>query len=305
MIARLMFAAAALAVTVPAVYQPAPARAAVPAAPAAARLIQMAHISVEVVGEGPAVILVPGLSSPRAVWDGVTPELAKGHRVYRVQVNGFGGDDPRANLQPGLLAGIVADLHTLIADEKIAGAALVGHSMGGFSGLLLARAHPGDLGRLMIVDSLPYIGALFVPGATVAMVEPQARGMRDQMAAMHGQPLPDAMVQQIVMTNALKPESQAKVAGWLRPVDMRVAALAMYEVMTTDLRGEMEGITVPITLLYPSSAYLPKARADGLYRGEYAKAPHVSFVNIADSGHFIMLDQPEALSAALTGFLAK
>ncbi|MEZ0244988.1 MAG: alpha/beta fold hydrolase, partial [Sphingomonas sp.] len=212
MIPRILFAAAALAVTVPAVFHPAPAC----AAPAAARLIQMDHISVEVVGEGSPVILIPGLSTPRAVWDGVTPELARGHRVYRVQVNGFGGDDPRANLQPGLLAGIVADLHTLIAQEKIAGAAAVGHSMGGFLGLMIAKRHPGDIGKLMIVDSLPYIGAMFVPGATVAMVEPQARMMRDQMAAAYGSPLPDATVQAIAAQNALKPESQAKVGGWTR-----------------------------------------------------------------------------------------
>ena len=49
--------------------------------------------------------------------------------------------------------------------------------------------------------------------------------------------------------------------------------------------------------------FLPKERADTLYRGEYAKAPNVTFVNVADSGHFIMLDQPEAFSAALTAFL--
>ncbi|MCW3846042.1 alpha/beta hydrolase [Sphingomonas sp. LB-2] len=301
MIVRLLFAAAALAVTVPAVLLPVPAHSA--PAPAAARLIQMDHISVEVVGEGPAVILVPGLSSPRAVWDGVMPEFARGHRVYRVQVNGFGGDDPRANLAPGVLDGIVADLHRLIADEKIAGAAMVGHSMGGFLGLMIARAHPGDIGRLMIVDSLPYIGALFVPNATVAMVEPQAKVMRDQIAATHGTPLPDQAVQAMASANALKPESQAKIAGWTRNVDMRVVAEAMYEVMTTDLRGDMAGIGVPVTLLYPSSAMLPKERADALYRGEYAKAPHVAFVNVADSGHFIMLDQPEAFAAALTAFL--
>jgi pimeloyl-ACP methyl ester carboxylesterase len=286
-------------VTVPAVFHPATAC----AAPAAARLIQMDHISVEVVGEGAPVILIPGLSTPRAVWDGVTPELAKAHRVYRVQVNGFGGDDPRANLQPGLIAGIVADLHKLIGDEKIAGAAVIGHSMGGFSGLILARDHPADVGKLMIVDSLPFIGAMFAPGATVAMVEPQARSMRDQMAASYGQPLPDAVVQQIVATNAIKPDSQARIAAWLRPADMRVSAVAMYEVMTTDVRGDLARITVPITMLYPSSAYLPKDRADALYRGEYAAAPHVTFVNVPDSGHFIMLDQPEAFASALTGFL--
>ena len=299
MIARLILAAAALAVTVPAVYRPAPASA---AAPAAVRLIQMDHISVEVTGEGSPVILVPGLSSPRAVWDGVMPQL-KGHRVYRVQVNGFAGDDPRANLKPGILDGIVADLHKLIADEKIAGAAYVGHSMGGLSGLLLAKTHPGDAGRVMIVDSLPFIGSLFVPGATVAMIEPQARMMRDQMAAAHGQPLPEAAVQAIVRQNAIKPESQAQVAIWLKPVDMRVSGQAMYEVMTTDMRPQLAGIATPITLLYPSSAFLPGERADALYRGEYAGAPNVTFVNVPDSGHFIMLDQPGAFAAELTKFL--
>lgn len=300
MIVRILMAATALTLALPATLPPMPVRA---SAPAAARLIQMDHVSVEVTGEGPAVILIPGLSSPRAVWDGVAPELAKTRRVYRVQVNGFGGDDPRANLQPGVLAGIVADLHMLIADEKIAGAALVGHSMGGLLGLMIARAHPGDIGKLMIVDSLPYIGALFVPGATVAMVEPQARAMRDQMMAAHGNPLPDSALQGIAATNAIKPESQAKIIGWTRAADLRVSGRALYEVMTTDLRGELAGIGVPITLLYPSSAFLPRERADTLYRGEYAAAPKVSFVNVADSGHFIMLDQPGAFGAALTAFL--
>ena len=59
--------------------------------------------------------------------------------------------------------GVVADLHALIAKEKIAGAAVVGHSMGGLAALMLAEAHPGDAGKLMIVDSLPFIGTLFAP----------------------------------------------------------------------------------------------------------------------------------------------
>ena len=54
----------------------------------------MDHISIETIGKGSPVILIPGLSRPRAVWDGVAPELAKTHRVILVQVNGFGGDDP-------------------------------------------------------------------------------------------------------------------------------------------------------------------------------------------------------------------
>ncbi|MEN2749153.1 hypothetical protein [Sphingomonas sp. T9W2] len=69
--------------------------------------VQITHISIRTIGRGAPVILIPGLSSPRAVWDDIAPELAKGHSVLLVQVNGFGGDDPRANLAPGLLDGIV------------------------------------------------------------------------------------------------------------------------------------------------------------------------------------------------------
>lgn len=299
MIRRILLAATA-AVALPIAFLPAPA----PASVSQARTIQMAHISVEVIGEGAPVILVPGLSSPRAVWDGVAPGLAKTHRVYLVQVNGFGGDDPRANLEAKVLDGLVADLATLIAAEKLEGAAMVGHSMGGLAGLMLARARPGLIGRLMVVDALPYIGEIFVPGATVAMLEPQAAAMRDQMKAGHGRPLPDAVADQIAATNALRPEARARVAAWAKAADLRVVARAFYEDMTTDLRGEMAAVTVPVTLLYPWAERLPKERADALYRAAYAPAPRVTYVPVADSGHFIMLDQPEAFRAALAAFLA-
>ncbi|QIG81810.1 alpha/beta hydrolase [Sphingosinithalassobacter tenebrarum] len=263
----------------------------------------MDHISIVKMGQGPAVFLIPGLSSPRAVWDSVAPELAKTHSVYLVQVNGFAGGDPRGNLEPGVLDGLVSDLHGFMADRGISGAAVVGHSMGGLAGLMLAKAHPGDVGKLMVVDALPFIGTLFAPDATVEMVEPQAAAMRDQMASLHGKPYPDAMAQQIAASNALKPESRARVAEWVKAADARVSAQAMYDDMTTDMRPAMAGITTPITLLYPFSAMLPQERADAVYQGAYADAPQVDFVPVGDSGHFIMLDQPEIFAETLTAFL--
>lgn len=300
MIARILFALAATA-SIPAILGPPPAHAAV----APAGLIQMDHISVEVIGKGSPVVLIPGLSSPRAVWDGVAPELARSHAVYLVQVNGFGGDDPRANLQPGILDGMVADLHKLIADRKLKGAAVVGHSMGGLAGLMLAKAHAGDISKLMIVDSLPFIGEIFMPGATVAMFDPQAKMFRDRMTELHGKPVPDALLQGIAANNALKPESQTRVIGWTRSADMRVSGQAMYEDMTTDLRSDMSAIATPIMVVYPwSEARMPKARADAFYRAQYARAPHVTYTAVGDSGHFVMLDQPGPFAAALNAFLA-
>jgi pimeloyl-ACP methyl ester carboxylesterase len=299
MIRRLLFALAATA-SIPAILGLQP----VHAAQTSARRIQMEHISVEIVGEGAPVILIPGLSSPREVWAGIKPDLAAKHRVYLVQVNGFGGDDPRANLKPGVIEGVVEDIHRLIAAEKLGQAAVVGHSMGGLAGLMFARAHPEDVSRLMVVDAFPYVGVIFAPGATVAAIEPTAAAMRDQMAGEFGKPRNSANAARIAATQAITPSAQAQVAKWILAADPRVSAQAFYEDATIDLRPEMAAIRTPITLVYPWSARLPKARAEPFYRGEYAKAPNVRFVDVGESGHFVMLDQPAEFAKALTGFLA-
>ena len=272
-----------------------------PAAAASTAEVRMDHISVTETGKGSPVILIPGLSSPRAVWDGVAPELAKTHRVILVQVNGFAGDDAGANLKPGVLDGIVGDLHGYIAKHKLQGAAVVGHSMGGLVGLMLAKAQPGDVGKLMIVDSLPWYGMLFGPSATVDAVKPQAAAMRDRFAASYGKP--DAAANQAMAARfALRPDAQAKVADWMGKTDVRVSAEAMYEDMITDLRGDMGKIATPITMLYPTSAALPKAVAEPLYTAAYKDAPHATLVEVPDSAHFIMLDQPAVFLKAVTAF---
>ena len=262
----------------------------------------MDHISIEATGAGPAIFLIPGLSSPRAVWDGVVPELAKTHKVYLVQVNGFAGDAPGANLQPGILNGIVAELDGYIVRNRIKGAAVVGHSLGGLVGLMFAKAHPDRLSRLMVVDALPFYGMLFGPTATVAMVEPQGKAMRDQMAATWGKPTDPAPAEAVANQLSLKPESRAKVKAWVMAADPRVSGEAMYEDLTTDLRPDLAAIRTPITLVYPWSAAVPKPMADALYKGAYAAAPSMTYVDVGNAAHFVMLDQPAAFAGALKAF---
>ena len=124
-----------------------------PAAPAEQRL---PYISIQVIGKGPTVVLIPGLSTPRSVWDGIAPGLARDHRVVLVQVNGFAGDSPGDNLKPGVLNGIVTDLHSYLAAHHLGRAAVIGHSMGGLAALMFAHAHPDQLDRVMVVDALPF-----------------------------------------------------------------------------------------------------------------------------------------------------
>lgn len=295
---------AAAALTPLLVLRPVPAH----CAPAAAPEVRMDHISVVAVGKGSPVILIPGLASPRAVWDGVVPGLARTHRVYLVQVNGFAGDAPGANLTPGLLDGIVADLHTLIVRDKLVRPKIVGHSMGGLVALMLARAHPGDADSLMVVDSLPFFSVLFAPpgvDATVAMVAPTAATMRDKVAAGYGKPADPAAIEASTAGMALKPDSIAKTKVWAAAADPRVTAQSLYEDLTTDLRPALAAIATPVTLVYPWSAKSPpKPMVDAFYRKQYAALPHVTYVDIGDAAHFVMLDQPETFASALAAFVA-
>ena len=263
---------------------------------------RLAHISIVTQGKGTAVVLIPGLSTPRAVWDGVIPELARNHRVISVQINGFAGDDPGANLKPGIIDGAIEELHTYLTANKLGPVKIVGHSLGGLTALQLAKSHPEDASALMIVDALPYVGDIFVPGATVAQIEPRAKMIRDQMIASYGKSDSEGAAR-TAATMAINTEAQAKVAAWITKADPRVSGEALYEDMTMDLRPDVASIATPITLIAPYSKAMPKERSEPFYRAEYAKVPNLTLVSVGESGHFVMLDQPRAFASALADFV--
>lgn len=294
----LRFAVAVLAPL--AILHPATARCEAVAAPLPAD----SRFTMLVEGKGPDVILIPGLASPRDVWDGTRAALAGKYRLHIVQIKGFDGGDPGPNVAGPIIDPAVEQIDAYIVANKLKSPAVIGHSMGGLMALLLAKRHAADVGKVMIVDSLPWVGVIFAPNATVAQMEPTAKAIAAKMAASYGQPADMAAQTANAQRLALKPDSVAKVAAWGAKADPRVVGQAFYEDMTIDLRDQMGSITTPITLTYPFSAALPQAVADPLYRGSYAPAPHVTYVPIGDAAHFIMLDQPAAFEAAVAAFLA-
>ena len=284
----------------------APAAAQAQTPPTAAPQVAAQRFTVVVEGTGPDVILIPGLSCPRAVWDGARAALGGRYRLHLIELKGFAPGDPGPNLNGPILPDLVEQLNAYIAANKLKAPAVIGHSLGGLTALMLAKAHLQAVGRVMVVDALPWIGTILAPpGATLAQVEPFVAQQRAAFAARYGQPADLTALGANAAGLALKPEARAQVTAWSAAADPRVVGQALYEDVMTDLRGEMAGITTPITLLYPYSAAVPRERADTLYRGEYAKAPKVTFVPVADAYHFIMLDQPEPFAKALKEFLAQ
>jgi pimeloyl-[acyl-carrier protein] methyl ester esterase len=279
------------------------ARAQTPQPPASASAFTSDRLSVEVIGSGPDVILIPGLASSREVWRPLATRLSATHRVHLVQLSGFAGQAWSHGDGP-FVAPEVEELARYIQAAHLDHPAVIGHSLGGLSGLLLAQRHPERVGRLMSVDSLPFYSAMFGPQVTAD----QARPFADQaVAAILSADDATFRTQQSQTAAGLArdPATRAAVLDWSMTSDRHAMAAAMKDVMTTDARPGLAAMTVPVTALYASDADggAPAAMAEAVWTREYAALPGVKLIRVDGSRHFIMADQPARFDALVDDFL--
>src|SRR5262245_42906565 len=111
---------------------------------------------VEVTGSGPAMLLLPGLNSPGAVWDGVVDHFKDRYTCHVVTLAGFAGQPPLS--KPSLATvrdGILAYLNEHRLDRPV----VVGHSLGAFLAFWLAATAPERIGPVIAVDGVPFLPA--------------------------------------------------------------------------------------------------------------------------------------------------
>ena len=273
------------------------------------------HVRVDGDMDGRDIILIPGLSSSPEIWqetvDHLTAQDGAGWRVHRIHVHGFAGAPAEGNAQtgdaPGLVAAPVAEeIARYIRENDLPRPAVVGHSMGGTIGLMLAARHPDLVGRLMVVDMIPFMGAMFgAPGATAESVTPVA----DQIWAAQANTPREAYVAQATtaITGMINTEGRREEAlEDMRESDQKVSAAAYRELVVTDLRPELSKITAPTEVLYVkfNDPRMTPELTDAIYRMSYANLPGATLKRIDDSAHFIMFDQPQAFHAELDAFLS-
>ena len=260
------------------------------------------RLSVEVMGQGPDVILIPGFASSREVWRPLAQRLAATHRVHLVQLAGFAGE-PWTHGDGAFVQPVVDEVARYAA--TLNRPAVIGHSMGGLTGLLVAQQHPEAVGRVMSVDSLPFFSALYGPTATVESARPFA----DQAAAgiLNADAAGYRVQQERTAAGMMRNEAgRADMVEWSMASDRQAMASAIRDVMTTDARPGLAAMTTPVWAVYAADANggAPAAMADGMWGREYAALPGVKLARVDDSRHFIMTDQPERLSALVDEFLA-
>jgi len=270
----------------------------------AAQAAEPTRFSVEVRGKGPDVILIPGLASSRDVWRATARQLEGRYRVHLIQVAGFAGSAVGGNAQGPVVEPLAEEIVAYIAANKLKSPAVIGHSMGGFTGLMIAARHPGLISRLMVVDALPFFSVLIDPESTGQSIAPRAAGFRDMVIGQS--PEVFAAGQTRAMAGLIKtPEARAEPVAWSLATDRGVMARATYDVMTGDLRDDLAGIRAPVTVLFardPEMGWNYDLVAL-IYERNYANLPGVSLKPVNGAFHFIMLDQPQAFAAEVEAFL--
>lgn len=276
------------------------------AMPAAAQAPAFAsdRIGVTVTGSGPDVVLIPGLSSHPDVWAS-TVAAVPGYRYHLIHVSGFAGRPAGANATGPVLEPVAGEIARYIRESRLERPALVGHSMGGSWAMMVAGRNPDLAGKVMVVDMMPFLGAMFGAPNSDA-VRPIANQIKAGLTAATGEAR-RTQIEQTIATMVRTEELRAGVVAQSLASDPAAAAQGFYDVLVTDLRPDLANIRVPLTVLWvmPPGAPITEAQLTQYYQASYAGVPGAVIRRIPESYHFIMYDQPEAFRRELREFLAR
>ena len=103
-------------------------------------------------GQGPPIIILPGLLGSTDNWQGIAQQLASHYTLYLVDHRNHSRSFHSELMTYEAMA---ADVQTLITKQAIEAPVLIGHSMGGKVAMQFAQNYPQSLSKLIVVDIAP------------------------------------------------------------------------------------------------------------------------------------------------------
>jgi pimeloyl-ACP methyl ester carboxylesterase len=221
-------------------------------------------------GAGRPLVLLHGYGGSAHWWLRNIAAFARTHRVYALDVPGFG----RSSL-PGrfTFAGAADLLAQWMEQEGIAPADVVAHSMGGQLALILAARHPTRLRSLLLAAPAGFPFSTGLPGMAL-------RAMRSRRGG-------DPRFTSIVMLGIT-------LAG------PRVLWQAVQQIRFVDVREHLTSITTPTLILW--------GERDGLLSPDNAPIlaaalPNARLTIIPEGRHNLMWEQPTEFNQTVAAFL--
>lgn len=251
-----------------------------------------------VAGDGEPLVLVHGLGGAAANWRALAPLLLPGRRLVVPELPGHGGSSPLPAAQS--LNGY-ADRIALLLDRP---AAVVGHSLGGAISLRLAIRHPELVSALVLAGAAGISSGTRRAGyalAITALLKPGKRiaPYRERIAG-------SAALKMLVFGRwgasdppALPPDvAEAFLSGPAGHTDTASAARAL---VSDDPRPDLDRVRCPVLLIWGArDSQLPIGDAF-----EYARRLRAPLRTIADCGHLLIGERPDACADAINAFVSR
>jgi pimeloyl-ACP methyl ester carboxylesterase len=251
-----------------------------------------------ILGQGPPIVLIHGTPFSSYVWRRIARLLAQDRRVYVYDLLGYGqsaklgGQDVSLGIQNRVLA-------SLLAHWELERPDIVAHDFGGATAL---RAH--------LLNGCRYRSLTLIdPVALAPWGSPFVAHVRHHEQAFAGMPayMQPAMVRTYirgaVRRKLCDEELDPYVAPWLgdigQPAFYRQIA-QMDQRYTDEVEGRYQMLALPTLILWGEvDAWIPLEQGKRLA----ALIPNAHLIAVPDAGHLLQEDAPEAIIAALLGFL--
>jgi pimeloyl-ACP methyl ester carboxylesterase len=253
---------------------------------------------------GPPVLLVHGFPETWTAFRKLIPFLAEHHRVYAVDLRGFG--DSAVADEHFSSAKAADDLHALVAELSVGPMHVVGQDLSGSLVYRLARLHPDDVLSLTAVESglagfgaerladvahggAWYIGALAAPGVAGLLFESKARAfIGEYLYPMYGMVLEDDELTELGRT-------YGRPGGFM-------GAAGLYRSMLTE--GDELRALAAVPLSVPVATVGSRGgdftySSFGSVTSQAVRAMHLEGV-----GHYVAQEAPNALADILLGVFA-
>jgi pimeloyl-ACP methyl ester carboxylesterase len=253
-----------------------------------------------VAGEGDPLVLVHGLGGAASNWLALAPLLLPGRRLLAPELPGHGGSSPLP-AAPSLNA--YADRLGLLLEHETGPAPLVGHSLGGAIVLRLAIRRP-ELANAVVLAGAAGISSgnrraryaltmtsLLKPGKRIAphrRLVSRSAWLRSLVFGRWGVSDPPAFPAEV---------AESFLSGPARHTDTVSAAKAL---IGEDPRADLDRVRCPTLLLWGArDNQLPVGDAF-----EYARRLRAPVRAIADCGHLLIGERPDACADAIESFFA-
>ncbi len=240
-------------------------------------------------GDGPPVLVLPGITSPAITWEFVTRELLLEVRPIVADLRGRGLSDPGESYA---IDDYAADAHALIGGLDLDRPIVLGHSLGARIAAALAVRHPGSAGPLILVDP-PLSGPGRPPYPTTLdaflsqLAEAQA-GTTAEAVAAHWPGWP--------------PREHELRARWLATCDETAVSATHAGFESDDFLELWKALPEPALLVRGDRSPVVTQEGAEELRDLH---PEIEIVSVPDAAHMIPWDNLPGFLDSIRGFLRK